>query len=351
MKNRDRGILAFLLAAVVFGTAWTGDASAAQEIRTIHEISPDYQAMAPKFQFHVTSDEELEQSPWLHATAPAVPAGVHMQRLTVPADEQGPAVELSVYRPSGSQDDQKLPVVYYAHGGGYLFRTALYRYEKYQQLADQMQVEVVVPDYRISPEAPFPAALLDAYKGLLYVHDHGETLQAEPQIVLMGDSAGGGLMASLALYNRDHGQVDLAGEVLVYPMLDSRTGGPSDPYQAPNTGEVVWPRETNVYAWQKLQGGQSLTPEQQLYFSPAQAEPSQLRGLPPTLIYVGDMDLFVNEDISYANKLIRAGIKVEMRVERGLYHGFDAANPEAAQTKVFWQEVYFTIDQMLGRKR
>ena len=315
------------------------------EAASLDVISPDYRAKAG-YVVNCTTDEELAASPLTAYQIPAVPGNVNRSVLTVPAGKDVPEMELGIYRPRGSESEN-LPVIYYSHGGGFLFRGAYYNYAKYQKIADALQAAVVTPRYRISPEAPFPAAVLDAYHGLEYVRDNARALHLSDKIVIMGDSAGGNLTAALALYNRDHGDVEVAGEVLIYPMLDSRTGGKDDPYKAPNTGEVCWPRDTNVYAWQKLAGGKKIKKEEMRYYSPVRAAASELKGLPPTLIYVGDIDLFANEDLVYAEKLIEAGVKVELHMERGVYHAFDLLVPEAEQTQEFWQEIYRTTGEML----
>lgn len=99
-------------------------------------------------------------------------------------------------------------------------------------------------------EASFPAALEDAYKGLKFVKTSGANYGLNTdKIIIMGDSAGGGLTAALALYNRDHDNLKLNGQILIYPMLDSRTGSKDDIYNAPYTGQVCWDRETNAFAW------------------------------------------------------------------------------------------------------
>jgi acetyl esterase/lipase len=302
--------------------------------RTIHQVDPEYREAIPYLSLNLTSDEDVRAEDKVRLTAED--RAVHPSVVTVDG------LELRIYRPKQAATD-KLPIIYYSHGGGYLMRRAYYHAAAYQQMADRLQAAIVTPKYRTSMEAPFPAAVEDAYKGLRYIYDKSEQLGLDKErIIIMGNSAGGGLTAALALYNRDHGKIPLKGQILVYPMLDDRTGSKDDPYQSPNTGEILWNRETNAFAWKKLRGGKAISQNQLGYFSPIRAQ--TLDHLPPALIYVGDMDLFVNEDIAYANKLIENGITTELHVIPGLYHGFDNAAPNAEKTKAFWQTVtHFTV--------
>jgi acetyl esterase/lipase len=145
------------------------------------------------------------------------------------------------------------------------------------------------------------------------------------RIVIEGESAGGGLTARLALYNRDKGKVPLKGQVLIYPMLDYRTGGEDDIYKNEYVGEFIWTRENNVSGCADLKAGQEkeLTDEEMIYFSPAVATPEQLKGLPEAIVIVGSLDLFCDEDIDYAKKLMEAGVFTELYVEPGVPHAYD----------------------------
>jgi acetyl esterase/lipase len=128
-----------------------------------------------------------------------------------------------------------------------------------QSVADGSNTTVVSVDYTLTkdPSYKYPMELEDAYAGLLYVYEHADELNVDKNnIVIEGESAGGGLTARLALYNRDKGTVPLKGQVLVYPMLDYRTGGAEDIYNNEYAGEFVWTREDNVSGWADLMAGQ-----------------------------------------------------------------------------------------------
>ena len=238
-------------------------------------------------------------------------------------------LNLYVFRPANVKDGGKTPVIYYIHGGGYQFgNTGAYE-EGLQGIADRSHATVVSVDYTLTkdPSYKYPMELEDAYAGLLYVYEHADELNADKDnIIIEGDSAGGGLSARLALYNRDKGKVPLKGQVLIYPMLDYRTGGKEDIYRNEYAGEFVWTRDNNVSGWGDLMAGQEkkLTDEEMIYFSPATATVEQLKGLPETFIIVGSLDLFCNEDMDYARNLIQAGVSTELYVEPGVPHAYDA---------------------------
>lgn len=329
-------LLACLLLCSITISCW-----ASGEIKYIDKVRPEYREAAYHFRFDYTSDAKIEQENKKYAAAMA--KDVEQEKVVAKLPDYD--MPLYIYRPKAALSREKqLPVVYYSHGGGFLSRRALYNRQRFQNIADNLDMIVATPRYRLATEAAFPAQLTDAYGGLLYLKENGKSLGINPQkIVLMGDSAGGWLSASMSLYNRDHENIKILGQVLLYPMLDMRTGGPASPYNAPYTGYVCWSREANTYAVQKLQGGKAVSDKMLPYFSPAQAD--NLQNLPPAFIYTGDLDLFVNENLDYANKLISAGVMTEIHVVPGLYHAFEAANSDAQPSKDFWQAVYrFTKD-------
>ncbi len=269
------------------------------------------------------------------------------RKIIVPASQNEPAVTLYVYDPKDARPEEALPVIYFTHGGGYVVGNARQNSDELSEIANQHRVRVVSVEYRLATQAPFPAALNDAYRGLDYVFTHRKALGSNGQVILMGESAGGGLAARLAIYTRDQGKHPLAGQVLIYPMLDYRTGTAESPYQQPYAGQFVWTAEANRYGWNKLRGGQTLEGKQLGYFSPAMAD--NLSQPPPTFMVVGDLDLFANEDINYANRLIQAGVPTELHTIAGAVHIFETLNSDASQTKLYQQLRGQAIDNMLKR--
>ena len=251
------------------------------------------------------------------------------KKLSIDGAQGKGKLNLYVFRSAKEKDGEKTPVIYYMHGGGYQFgNTALFE-ESIQSLADESKATVISVDYTLTKDSSYkyPMELEDAYAGLLYVYEHADELNVDrDKIILEGESAGGGLAARLALYNRDKGTVPLKGQVLIYPMLDYRTGGTEDIYNNEYVGEFVWTKANNRSGWADLMAGQEkkLSDEEMIYFSPAVATAGQLKGLPETFMIVGSLDLFCDEDMDYARKLIEAGVLTELHVEPGVPHAYDA---------------------------
>ena len=189
-----------------------------------------------------------------------------------------------------------------------------------QLLAEEMDCVVVAVDYRLAPETVFPGAIEDCYAALRWLHSHASELGVDPwRIIVGGESAGGGLAAALALLARDRSEVPIAAQMLVYPMIDDRTGIRGE--LAPYAGEFFWTPSSNRFGWEALlgeaPGGENVSP----YAAAARA--ADLSGLPPTFICVPTLDLFLEENIDYARRLVRAGVLTELHVYPGAYHGFD----------------------------
>ncbi len=243
----------------------------------------------------------------------------------VPSPE-GHEVRVLVHRP----DDLSgaAPGILYAHGGGYLLGSADSMRITNQLMAREASCIVVSVDYRLPPEVPHPGPVEDCYAALKWLHDNAEELGIDKgRIAVAGESAGGGLAATTALLARDRGEVPLVYQHLIYPMLDDRTG----PETAnPFSGEFVWTADNNRLGWSALlghaPGGEGVSG----YASPARAE--DLSGLPATFITVGALDLFAEENLEYARRLMRAGVPTELHLYPGAYHGFELAK-DAAVTK------------------
>lgn len=235
------------------------------------------------------------------------------------AGPDGTRLRLHIYRPGDAPG--ALPVVLHFHPGGFIMGSPRIRDTRNRQVARAAQCMIVSVEYRLAPEAPFPAALNDGYAALLWVHREGKAVSADPErIVIAGESAGGGVAAAVAQLARDRGEVPLLMQLLTYPMLDNRVG--ATVAAADCCGEFVWTQKLNQFAWSALLGedhpGRELPP----YAAPGRR--GDLAGLPPTFIAVGAIDLFAEEDIDFARRLLRAGVPMELHVFPGAFHGFDS---------------------------
>lgn len=217
------------------------------------------------------------------------------------------------------------------HGGGYIFGTASIS-DWLQGLATDKGLLIVSVDYRLAPETRIAGSLADNYAALRWVHDQAETLGVDRRrIAVGGTSAGGGHAAMLALATRDRGEVPLAYQALIYPMLDDRTG--STRAASPGTGDFIWTPASNRFGWTSLLGmpaGSAAVPAKTV---PARRK--DMAGLPPTFIGVGTLDLFRDEDIAYAGALAAAGVPVDLAVVPGAYHAFDGIADEARASRAF----------------
>lgn len=210
------------------------------------------------------------------------------------------------------------------HGGGYglgLPEQDIRFIENFIAAADCV---VVAPDYRKSVDAPYPAALEDCYQALLWMRDNcGRYNVRSNQLFVGGDSAGGGLAAAVSLYARDRGEVSIAFQMPLYPMIDDRMMTES----SQDNDAPVWNSKSNELSWKlylgELYGGDSVP----IYAAPARAE--DLSDLPPTLTFVGGIEPFRDETIEFVRKLKASGVRVAFRLYKGCYHAFDIMCPNS----------------------
>jgi acetyl esterase/lipase len=285
---------------------------------TLHLVDPELRPLLEGRADMAWSHENLplirsRTFPWPEVPAP----GVSHQKRWAPGLNGAPDVGLEIYRAS---DPGPLPCIVHIHGGGYIYGTAADTAALHRPMAAELGCVLVSVDYRLAPEVAFPGNLEDCYAALAWVFAHADDLGIDAdRIGVMGESAGGGLAAALALMARDRGEFPLAFQHLIYPMLDDRTGVAGEAH--PTTGEFVWTAAQNRFGWACLlghdPGGDGVSP----YAAPARA--GDLSGLPPTFISAGALDLFLEEDLEYARRLTRAGVAVELHVYRGAYHGFE----------------------------
>jgi acetyl esterase/lipase len=163
----------------------------------------------------------------------------------------------------------------------------------------------------------------DVFVALQWLVENGGGLGVDTKrIVLMGDSAGGGIAAGAAILARDEG-VAVAGQLLIFPMIDDRTS-PADPHLS---GVATWTYEENDIGWNALLDEERNAPDVSPYAAPARL--SDHAGLPRTYIEVGALDIFRDECIGYALRLLRAGVDTELHVHPGAPHGYDTIAPES----------------------
>jgi acetyl esterase/lipase len=247
----------------------------------------------------------------------------------IPGPPGAPEVRLWVVDPAPAEKSK--PVLLHMHGGGFMMPDT-WLLPRLQGIATDCHCVVVSVDYRLAPETRYPGSLEDNYAALKWVHAHAAELGIDrSRIAVGGESAGGGHAASLAIHARDRNEVPIVFQLLIYPGLDDRTG--STRPAPPAVGHFMWNASANRLAWSSLLGvpaGSSRVPA-----AAVPARVASVAGLPPAWIGVGALDLFVEEDMEYARRLVHAGVATELLVVRGAFHGFDLVVPDAEASKQF----------------
>jgi acetyl esterase len=213
-----------------------------------------------------------------------------------------------LYRPDGGTPRA---TVVYLHGGGWVTGDLDYSDPLCRHLAADAGCEVLSVDYRLAPEHPFPTPFEDAYGALLWAA--AELAEGRP-LVVAGDSAGGALAAACALRARDEDGPRLAGQLLLYPVLDADFTRPS---YILNQGMILGPAEMGWFWDHYLPDAGARAPA---YARPLQAP--DVAGLPPTALVVADLDPLRDEGLAYAARLTESSVPVRLRHVPGLVHGY-----------------------------
>jgi acetyl esterase/lipase len=280
----------------------------------------------PSFDFSAEMVSKFRETPGLPPLP--VPAPQPVER-HIPGPPGAPEVRLWVVDPAPLEKGK--PLFLHMHGGGFMMTDPGWM-PLLQGIATDCHCVVVSVDYRLAPETHYPGSFEDNYAALKWVHSHAAELGIDrSRIAVGGESAGGGHAASLAIHARDRKEVPIVFQLLVYPQLDDRTG--STRPVPPAIGHFMWTPSTNRFAWSSLLGvpaGSSKVPT-----AAVPARVASVAGLPPAWIGVGSIDLFVEEDMEYAQRLVHAGVATELLVVPGAFHGFDRLVPDAEVSKQF----------------
>lgn len=283
---------------------------------------------------------ELEATPSLEALAHG---GAELEERLVPGPEAAPDVSLLIIRPPGRRGLR--PGLFHTHGGGMVMGNNRTGLEAMIGWATDPGLVIVSVEYRLAPEHPFPAGVEDCYAGLTWTADHAAELGIDAQrLVVGGGSAGGGLAAACSLMARDRDGPALAGQMLIYPMLDDRaaTGSGQELH-----GEGIWDSASNQTAWTMLLGDQRGRDGVSPYAAPARA--TDLSRLPPAYLELGSVETFRDEDVSYARRIWAAGGNAELHVWPGGFHAFDLIAPESALTRAALEVRLAWLRRITGR--
>lgn len=250
---------------------------------------------------------------------------MHITEEWIPRKD-GSKLRICIFKPIKRKNN--VPGVLWLHGGGYAIGAPEQAKVMAKKFIEMSGCVVIAPDYRLSVEAPYPAALEDSYTVLLWMKNQAENLGIKTeQLMVGGDSAGGGLTAALTLYARDKGEVAIAFQMPLYPMLDDRMTSKS----AKENNAPIWNTKSNYNGWKLYLGNLFGTPDVPYYAAPARVK--DYTKLPPAATFVGELEPFRDETIQYVENLRKAGIAVDFKMYKGCYHAFDTICPKAKVSK------------------
>jgi acetyl esterase/lipase len=244
------------------------------------------------------------------------------REVTIPGYEDA-GITLSVF--AREDHDAPGPGIYHTHGGGMIIGDRFTGIDVPLDWVERFDAVCVSVEYRLAPEFPDPYLTEDCYAGLTWTAEHAGELGIDPgKLIIAGGSAGGGLAAGTALLARDRHGPALAGQVLIYPMLDDRNQTMSS---RQFVGIGVWDRGSNETGWAAYLGDRYGTDDVPIYAAPARA--GDLSGLPPAFIDVASAEVFRDEAVAYASQIWADGGVAELHVWPGGFHGFDLMAPQA----------------------
>ncbi|MBE6962958.1 MAG: alpha/beta hydrolase [Ruminococcaceae bacterium] len=233
----------------------------------------------------------------------------------------GGEMKLLILCPTANRKPQdQTPGILWIHGGGYVTGMAGMIYmSRAIDLVKKFGAVVVTPEYRLAGKAPYPAALEDCYAALCYLKDNADTLGCNRnRLMIGGESAGGGLTAALCMYARDRGEVNIAFQMPLYPMIDDR-----DTESSRDNHGISWNTKRNHAAWNLYL--RDITGEVPSYAAPARE--TDYRDLPPAYTFVGDQEAFYCETLAYIQRLQEAGVTAHVDVYPTGFHAFDMLLP------------------------
>lgn len=257
---------------------------------------------------------------------PAMPDGIEQVVHTVSTSDSH---EVTVYhfRRRGEPRQDGAPAIVHVHGGGHIALSAEQCVFPHNALVSRTGVQMLSIDYRLAPEHPYPTPLDDCWVALKWVYANAQRLSIDAaRIAVMGEGAGGGLAAALALRSRDYAlSPPLSKQILVYPTLDDRT--------TTNRagGLAFWTDIDDIPGWTWCLEPDAGTNRVEAYAAPARLE--KVEGLPPLYLDCLQLDIFVHECLEHVGSFVAANIPTECDIHPGLPHEFEALAPSASVTQ------------------
>lgn len=269
----------------------------------------------------------------------------------IPAPPAGPGVKIEnrklnnagvrIYRPEGELSGAGL---LWMHGGGLIGGNPAVDDFVCAAFARDLKLVVASVKYRLAPTHKYPAAIDDCFEAWQWLQQSARNLGVDPaRIAVAGQSAGGGLAASLAQRILDGGGLQPAAQMLLCPMLDDRT---ATRHEFDEINHPLWSNRSNRAAWTWYLGQPAGHPGVPAFASASRRE--NLAGLPPAWISVGDIELFYDEDCRYAERLKQAGVPCQLHVSPRAPHGFERLVPDATLSRELIQSAYRFLSESLG---
>lgn len=261
--------------------------------------------------------------------------GIESSQTQVQSRDDGYRIRVKVHRPIGHPTSQKLPLMLYIHGGGYITGLPEMFNDSIKRFIDTRACVIVSPDYRKAYTKPYPSALNDCYDTMLWAIENADSLGIDTsKIMVAGHSAGGGLTAAFTLRARDAGDFKIAFQMPIYPMIDDQ-----QPYDSEREMHGPgWDSALNRIGWEAyladvVKSGDEI---------PAYAAPMRNKDysdFPPTITFVGTLEPFYWETVRYVDELRQAGVEVVFKEFDKCFHGFEFA---AGETPIGQEGLDFT---------
>lgn len=308
-------------------------------MNTLHLVASAYRAAAtviPIFDYDTQPIEDIRQNlEKAYESAYGRPNIDQFEEVFIER-RQAEKVRGLLFRPTNGD---ARGAILHLHGGGWIAGSADMFAPFCAEVADRHKVIVLSVDYHRVPEVAGHVALEESLAALRWLREKANFLEFKPEtIVVLGDSAGGSLAAGVALLARD-ADIPLKGQALIYPALDDRRVELDALMKNPFGGEFVLSPSYLKQLWgARLKDVQI---ESLPYLAPARSD--DLSNLAPAFIAVGSIDFLVDDSIEYAGRLIRAGVKTELHVYDGVFHGFDLV--PGPETDAFKADLFRAIEK------
>lgn len=249
-----------------------------------------------------------------------------------PSSEESGEVPLRVYCPKAAHGP--LPALLYLHGGGFFCGDLFSEQWQCGQYASQVGCVVVCVDYRLAPENPYPAALFDCYRALEFLHAQSEALHIDrSKIAVGGSSAGANLAAAIALLARDRNGPKVFFQMLLIPALDDRLDSPSA-REFTDAPDFAAPEAQTMWRWYLGADHGEISS----YAAPIRS--IDLSYLPPAYVLCAGLDPLRDDGLRYAQRLIAAGIDVELHLVPSIPHGFASVATASTSKRLLEEQIH-----------